>query len=185
MLLPPALSALVRRHPSEGKASTISDIGIRLTEGLHDLRLDQQLAPTREALGQAFSASSSTLFRAFDGVRNEVSARLRERENSNGSPQPSNARIIATETRKDAKDNISGYSGPAASAPASNVPDIRATLGGIGSFLGARVASLQQAAASVRGPAIAAAAPSDNAGRRVSGLKTFSLRPGPAKVPGE
>lgn len=88
------------RHPMEGKVSAFGDVGIRLAEGLHDLKLEESLAPTREALSSAFAAGSSSLFRAFDGVRSEVHNRMerraleREKEKSaspNG-PSPTGSR---------------------------------------------------------------------------------------------
>ncbi|KAG7553558.1 hypothetical protein FFLO_02990 [Filobasidium floriforme] len=111
------------RHPCEGKANAISDIGIRLTEGLYDLHIPDQLGPTKEAIGSALAAGSSSLFRAFDGVRSEVTNRLRERE---GQPSPDNPTPTS------------------ASPVASSLPDVRSTIGGIGSFFGSKLASWQQ-----------------------------------------
>ncbi|KAK4687647.1 hypothetical protein P7C73_g2472, partial [Tremellales sp. Uapishka_1] len=128
----PALFDLCEpRHPCDGKVSTVSDIGLRLQEGLYDLHLDQQLAPTREALTSALQVGSSTIFRAFDGVRTEVASRLRDRERE----------------KEEAPASTPAPTPAAASAEPMKSPvqmaDIKATLGGIGSFFGQRVASFQ------------------------------------------
>ncbi|KIK99623.1 hypothetical protein PAXRUDRAFT_131690 [Paxillus rubicundulus Ve08.2h10] len=57
------------RHPCNEKPSVVSDIGLRLAEGIQDLKLEQQLAPTREAISRTLSASSNNLFKAVEGVR--------------------------------------------------------------------------------------------------------------------
>lgn len=41
------------RHPCGGKVSTLEDVGLRLSAGLYDLKLDEQLHSGREALGNA------------------------------------------------------------------------------------------------------------------------------------
>ncbi|WVQ83691.1 hypothetical protein IAT38_005835 [Cryptococcus sp. DSM 104549] len=128
------------KHPCEGKVNPVSDLGLRLTEGIHDLRLDQQLAPTREALSSAFAAGSSSIFKAFDGVRSEVSSRLREREE---------AQSRARESAASPTGSVSGRSSPAPPKATSPTPpvDIKATLGGIGAgiggFFGSKVASFR------------------------------------------
>ncbi|KZS96061.1 hypothetical protein SISNIDRAFT_483460 [Sistotremastrum niveocremeum HHB9708] len=57
------------RHPCPQKPNQIADIGLRLQEGLHELKIDQQLAPTREALSNAITAGSTSFLKAVDGVR--------------------------------------------------------------------------------------------------------------------
>ena len=47
----------------------MSDIGLRLSEGLQELKLDQQLAPTREAISRTITAGSTGFFKAMEGVR--------------------------------------------------------------------------------------------------------------------
>lgn len=51
------------RHPYTGKTSTVSDVALRLQAGLHDLRLEENLAPTREVLSAALQAGSAGLSR--------------------------------------------------------------------------------------------------------------------------
>ncbi|KAG0703788.1 transport protein Avl9-domain-containing protein [Suillus ampliporus] len=57
------------RHPCNEKPSVVGDIGIRLAEGLQELKLEQQLAPTREAISRTITTSSTNFFRAVEGVR--------------------------------------------------------------------------------------------------------------------
>lgn len=48
------------RHPMEGKTNAIEDVGIRLAHGLHDLHLEENLAPTREAITGALESGWKT-----------------------------------------------------------------------------------------------------------------------------
>ncbi|KAF8133682.1 transport protein Avl9-domain-containing protein [Boletus edulis] len=57
------------RHPCNEKPSVVSDIGLRLSEGIQDLKLEQQLAPTREAISRTLTAGSANFFKAVEGVR--------------------------------------------------------------------------------------------------------------------
>lgn len=141
----------------------MSDIGIRLAgrylflcdsydhsrahavEGFHDLHLHEQLGPTREAIGTAIAAGSTSFFRAFDGVRSEVASRLREREGA-----PSNAVKESSNVTTDTA------SVDASSSTLAAIPDIRSTIGGFGSFFGSKLASIQQAVSNPRSSATSA-----------------------------
>jgi len=57
------------RHPCNEKPSAISDITLRLSEGIQDLKLEQQLAPTREAISRTINAGSANFFKAVEGVK--------------------------------------------------------------------------------------------------------------------
>ncbi|KAH6893705.1 cytoplasmic protein [Coprinopsis sp. MPI-PUGE-AT-0042] len=57
------------RHPCNEKPSVVADIGLRLQEGIQDLKLEQQLAPAREAVASALATGSTNLFKAVEGVR--------------------------------------------------------------------------------------------------------------------
>lgn len=50
-----------RQHPFTGKTNTMSDMALRLQAGLHDLHLEENWAPTKEALSAAFQAGSTSL----------------------------------------------------------------------------------------------------------------------------
>jgi hypothetical protein len=56
------------RHPCNAKPSVVADIGLRLQEGIQELKLDQQLAPTREAITRSFAVGSTNLRKAMEGV---------------------------------------------------------------------------------------------------------------------
>ncbi|KDQ20941.1 hypothetical protein BOTBODRAFT_151915 [Botryobasidium botryosum FD-172 SS1] len=64
------------RHPCDGKPTAVSDIGLRLAESIHELKIEQNLAPTREVLSNAWTTGSTTIFKAFDAARTEVAARI-------------------------------------------------------------------------------------------------------------
>lgn len=119
-----------------------------LVEGFHDLHLQDQLGPTREAIGTVFAAGSTSLFRAFDGVRSEVSNRLRERDAQQVD--------TAAEPNSATKGTSVATTADSASSPMSALPDIRSTIGGFGSFFGSKIASIHQA---VSNPRSSSAAP--------------------------
>lgn len=53
----------------------MTDIGIRLQEGIQELKLEQQLAPAREAVANALNAGSTGFFKAVEGVKERWAAR--------------------------------------------------------------------------------------------------------------
>lgn len=63
------------RHPCNEKPSVVADIGLRLQEGIQDLKLEQQLAPAREAVARTLSVGSTNFFKAVDGVRERWNSR--------------------------------------------------------------------------------------------------------------
>ncbi|KAG5638741.1 hypothetical protein H0H81_010551 [Sphagnurus paluster] len=63
------------RHPCEEKPSVVADIGLRLQEGIQELKLEQQLAPAREAVTRAVSVGSTNFFKAVEGVRDRWAQR--------------------------------------------------------------------------------------------------------------
>lgn len=67
---------ILLRHPCDTTPTIMSDVGLRLAEGLHDMKVAETIAPAREALSNAFTAGSTGFFRAFEGVRSEVAARM-------------------------------------------------------------------------------------------------------------
>ncbi|KZV93459.1 hypothetical protein EXIGLDRAFT_835646 [Exidia glandulosa HHB12029] len=89
------------KHPCPQKPSAVADIGLRLQEGIRELQLEQQLAPTREALSNAFTAGSTNLFKAVEGVRGRWAA-TRTSPAATPSPAPPTATSPATETTPEA-----------------------------------------------------------------------------------
>ncbi|KAJ3866537.1 transport protein Avl9-domain-containing protein [Lentinula novae-zelandiae] len=57
------------RHPCNEKVSVVADIGLRLSEGIQELKIEQQLAPAREAVTRTLTAGSLSFFKAVEGVR--------------------------------------------------------------------------------------------------------------------
>ncbi|KAJ7578173.1 transport protein Avl9-domain-containing protein [Mycena floridula] len=75
------------RHPCNEKPTVVSDIGLRLQEGIQDLKLEQQLAPAREAVAQTIKVGSANFFKAVEGVRERWGARTPSSGSSSmGSP---------------------------------------------------------------------------------------------------
>jgi len=63
------------RHPCNEKPSVVADIGLRLQEGIQELKLEQQLAPAREAVARTISVGSTNFLKAVDGVRERWNSR--------------------------------------------------------------------------------------------------------------
>ncbi|OCF30918.1 cytoplasmic protein [Kwoniella heveanensis CBS 569] len=187
------------RHPCEGKVNAVSDLGLRLAEGFHDLHLDQQLGPTRDALSSAFAAGSSSIFKAFDGVRSEVSTRLKEREDvrsrqSQGGPsgsvgagvvggsrfsptlKPGASSASSSRPTSTSSSPAMGTSAvqPGSTQPGQQLQDIRATLGGIGSgigsFFGSRVASFRGGGVGGSASSATSPPPAPSSGKGAGGI---------------
>ncbi|KAF7364855.1 UDENN domain-containing protein [Mycena venus] len=139
------------RHPCTDKPSVVADIGLRLQEGLQDLKLEQQLAPAREAIAQA----STSFFKTIEGAAANSEAAAAKRastpvevakkadvEDKHASVPPNTARplLLARHSTIDTP-APAGASGPASAASASSAPatPARPALSswgaGIGSFL--------------------------------------------------
>ncbi|KAF8889972.1 transport protein Avl9-domain-containing protein [Gymnopilus junonius] len=71
------------RHPCNERPSVVADIGLRLQEGIQELKLEQQLAPAREAVARTLTVGSTSFFKAVEGVRERWTQR------TNSSPAPS------------------------------------------------------------------------------------------------
>lgn len=69
------------RHPCGEKPSVVADIGLRLSEGIQELKLDQQLAPAREAVSRTIVAGSTGFFKAVEGVRGRWAQRTSSSSN--------------------------------------------------------------------------------------------------------
>lgn len=68
---------------------------LRLSEGIQDLKLEQQLAPTREAISRTINAGSANFFKAVEGVK----GRLMQRSGSTtsvGSASTSSGTMISS-----------------------------------------------------------------------------------------
>lgn len=63
-------------HPCNEKPSVVADIGLRLQEGIQELKLEQQLAPAREAVTRTITVGSANFFKAMEGVRERWTQRV-------------------------------------------------------------------------------------------------------------
>lgn len=86
------------KHPFSGKVTVLSDAALRLSAGLHDLRIDESLAPTREAIGAAIQAGSAGLSKVASSWRSDL-ARLNAgwQTPRAGRSQRNSAELIASE----------------------------------------------------------------------------------------
>lgn len=60
------------RHPCTGHVSTVSDLALRVSSGIHDLHLEENLAPTRDAIGAALSAGGAGIARVASSWRSDI-----------------------------------------------------------------------------------------------------------------
>lgn len=86
----------------------VADIGLRLQEGIQDLKLDQQLAPTREAINRTFNAGQTNFFKTVEGIR----GRWLQRANSSSSAtsqdgEPSTVSSSPVEVKAESPSSIS------------------------------------------------------------------------------
>lgn len=134
------------RHPCNEKPSAISDMTLRLSEGIQDLKLEQQLAPTREAISRTINAGSTNFFKAVEGVK----GRLMQRTGSTtsvGSTSTSSGTVISSSEIPDG--SALTTTPPTQSAPAPAGVDAAAMLAkerlsgwgtSVGSFFSTRAA---------------------------------------------
>ncbi|GAA5960992.1 hypothetical protein JCM21900_001939, partial [Sporobolomyces salmonicolor] len=72
------------KHPMEGKTNPLEDVGIRLVYGLHDLHLQENLAPTREAITRGLSSGGESIWGAYRWAREEANRRTKEGPDDGG-----------------------------------------------------------------------------------------------------
>ncbi|CEQ40758.1 SPOSA6832_02416 [Sporobolomyces salmonicolor] len=72
------------KHPMEGKTNPLEDVGIRLVHGLHDLHLQENLAPTREAITRGLSSGGESIWGAYRWAREEANRRTKEGPDDGG-----------------------------------------------------------------------------------------------------
>lgn len=66
------------RHPCEGQAHIIEDVGIRLANGLHDLHLDERLGPAQDAINKGLATGSEGVWNFYTSVKADLSKRQEE-----------------------------------------------------------------------------------------------------------
>ncbi|KAI0769078.1 transport protein Avl9-domain-containing protein [Trametes elegans] len=119
----PLLFDLVEaRHPCSEKPSVVSDIGLRLSEGIQDLKLDQQLAPTREAITRTFTAGSTNFFNAVAGVRERWMQRNPSSTSSTGSDTASELTKVESRSSDGDKGSTASRKGSVSTTGNDSVP---------------------------------------------------------------
>lgn len=106
-----------RRHPCNGKPSAIADITLRLSEGIQELKIEQQLAPTREAISRTITAGSTNFFKAVEGVKDRFAQRSAS-SLSVGSTSTSSGTVISTSDVPDSSALTNSPSPPPTTVPA-------------------------------------------------------------------
>ncbi len=104
------------RHPCNGKPSAISDITLRLSEGIQELKLEQQLAPTREVISRTITAGSTNFFKAVEGVKGRFVQRSAS-SLSVGSTSTSSGTVISTSEVPDGSGLTKSPSPPPTTVP--------------------------------------------------------------------
>lgn len=153
------------RHPCIDKPSAVTDIGLQISETFRELKIEQQLAPTREALSSAFNAGSTNFLKAVDGIKGRWPVQRSSSSHSarsESSASTGSAVVVASvpeaKTEISSSDIDASGSQGSTSTPASAIPtspprppsvvaaqvtsDAKAALGawgtGIGSFFSSR-----------------------------------------------
>ncbi|KAF8628649.1 hypothetical protein AX15_003781 [Amanita polypyramis BW_CC] len=118
------------RHPCNEKPSVVADIGLRLQEGLQELKLEQQLAPAREAVARTITVGSANIFKAMEGVRERWAQR------ANNSVEVTSADV--EDPPKTARPTLKSDDAEQPPTPATARPSLSSWGAGIGSFFSAR-----------------------------------------------
>ncbi|KAF8516315.1 transport protein Avl9-domain-containing protein [Hysterangium stoloniferum] len=106
------------RHPCIDKPSTVTDIGLQLSETIRDLKIEQQLAPTREAISNAFTTGSTNFFKAVDGLKD----RWNQRSASSSSVATASSSSASLATSTEPKDTTTAPESPEADPEPTPVP---------------------------------------------------------------
>ncbi|GJE91600.1 late secretory pathway protein AVL9 [Phanerochaete sordida] len=96
------------RHPCTDRPSVLADVGLRLSEGIQELKLDQRLAPTGEAISKTFNEASTGFFKAVDSVRGRWMQRAGSSSSGSGAQTGSSSGSIVDVTKSDAGSIRSG-----------------------------------------------------------------------------
>lgn len=152
-------------HPCAGKTSSLEDVAIRLSSGLHDLHLEENLGPTREAIGNALQAGGANVWRLankfgqdLNKIRQQAAQATAEASAKRNSQTPTPATGTGTglDTTKTTP-STPGSSNPpsvsyfppeasAAAVQASN--QVRAAFGSFGSFLATKQSAWRSSSSS-------------------------------------
>jgi len=81
-------------------SSVVGDIGLRLQEGVQDLKIGQQLAPTRDAISKTLATGSTNFLKAVEGVKGRWMARTPSTDGTPAAP-PDSGRGTPVDLGKD------------------------------------------------------------------------------------
>jgi hypothetical protein len=157
------------RHPCNEKPSAISDITLRLSEGIQELKLEQQLAPTKEAISRTITAGSANFFKAVEGVKGRFIQRSAS-SLSVGSTSTSSGTLISRSEVLDG--GVLTNSPPPLAAPAPTGMEATAIqakerLSGWGASVGSFFASRAVRLSTEKAPFSSVSAPTSTAGSPV------------------
>ncbi|KAF5317501.1 hypothetical protein D9619_013175 [Psilocybe cf. subviscida] len=82
------------RHPCNEKPSVVADIGLRVQETIQELKLEQQLAPAREAVARTLTAGSTNFFKAMEGVKGRWGFSRSTSTSSSTNPSPTPPAVV-------------------------------------------------------------------------------------------
>lgn len=159
------------RHPCNEKPSAISDITLRLSEGIQELKLEQQLAPTKEAISRTITAGSANFFKAVEGVKGRFIQRSAS-SLSVGSTSTSSGTIISRSEVLDGGPGVLTNSPPPLATPTPKGMEATAIqakerLSGWGASVGSFFASRAVRLSTEKAPFSSASAPPSTAGSPV------------------
>lgn len=170
------------RHPCNEKPSAISDMTLRLSEGIQDLKLEQQLAPTREAISRTINAGSANFFKAVEGVKGRLMPQRTGSTTSIGSTSTSSGTVISSSEIPDG--SAITTTPPTQAAPAPAGVDAAALLAkerlsgwgaSVGTFFSTRAARFS----TQKMPSPSTSAPSSTTGSPVPPFQPAPLMPSP------
>ncbi|KAL1719068.1 transport protein Avl9-domain-containing protein [Schizophyllum commune] len=126
------------RHPCVDKPSVVADIGLRLSEGIQEMKLDQQLAPAREAVTRTLASSSTNFLNAVAGVRERWNARPSAPPSPNPGASSSDLTATPEEVTKEDAEGSDARPPLANRTSSSSSTGTRTSLSGWGAFLSSK-----------------------------------------------
>ncbi|KAI0685340.1 transport protein Avl9-domain-containing protein [Cytidiella melzeri] len=105
---------------SQDRPSVVADIGLRLAEGINDLKIDQQLDLTKDAIQRTFTAGSTNFFKAVEGVR----GRWMQRASSSPNMESSSSGYLSSPDTSSVKSGRSGAPGSSQPPSIAGTPDV-------------------------------------------------------------
>jgi hypothetical protein len=157
------------RHPCNEKPSAIADITLRLSEGIQELKLEQQLAPTREAISRTITAGSANFFKAVEGVKGRFVQRSAS-SLSVGSASTSSGTVISSSEVPESSALTNSPSPPPTISPAgveATTIQAKERLSGWGASVGTFFSSRAARFSAQNMPSSSMSAPSSTAGSLV------------------